>query len=510
MTQPLDVLVVGAGPTGLALAAQLRAYGVAFRIVDRSPDRVRESRALVVQPRTLEMLAALGATDALVARGNPAMRLRLHAPGRVAELRLFDTGLDDTAYPFLLFLSQAETERVLSDRLAAQDVTVERGTELLRLETSGPSVTCRLRHADGARETVTARYVAGCDGAHSTVRDQSGIAFEGHAYPQTFLLADLEVDGLEPGSVHSYLTGEGMVFFFPLGSPAGWRLLAARPPDRPGTDVDLPLLQETADRGTGGQPLALRDPVWMTTFRLHNRGAARYRSGRCFLAGDAAHIHSPAGGQGMNTGIQDALNLGWKLALVLRGAAPGDLLDTYEAERAPVGRGVRALTDRAFSAATGTHPLLRFGRTRVAPVLAPLLLRPPAVRRRLFRTVSELGIHYRRSPVSTAGSPSPGGGPKAGDRLPDRPHGLHARTAAPGWHLLLTGPPRLWPEARLSPALDGRNAPLSVHRLGAAGPWRGVAHALVRPDGHVGYVARGTDLGGLLSYLDRWAPTGRG
>ncbi|NED18705.1 monooxygenase [Streptomyces sp. SID9913] len=510
MTQPLDVLVVGAGPTGHALAAQLSAYGVAFRIVDRSPDRVRESRALVVQPRTLEMLAALGATDALVARGNPAMRLRLHAPGRVAELRLFDTGTDDTAYPFLLFLSQAETERVLSGLLTAQDVTVERGTELLRLEATGPSVTCRLRHADGARETVTARYVAGCDGAHSTVREQSGIPFEGRAYPQTFLLADLEVDGLEPGSVHSYMTGEGMVFFFPLGSPAGWRLLAVRPPDRPGTDVDLPLLQETADRGTGGQPLVLRDPVWMTSFRLHNRGAARYRSGRCFLAAGAAHIHSPAGGQGMNTGIQDALNLGWKLALVLRGAAPGDLLDTYEAERAPVGRGVRALTDRAFSAATGTHPVLRFGRTRVAPLLAPLLLRPPAVRRRLFRTVSELGIHYRSSPLSTAGSPSPRGGPKAGDRLPDRPHGLHARTAAPGWHLLLTGPPRLWPDAPLTPALDGRNAPLSVHHLGAGSPWRGVAHALVRPDGHVGYAARGTDLGGLLSYLDRWAPAGRG
>ncbi|MGW7221795.1 FAD-dependent monooxygenase [Streptomyces sp. NPDC054826] len=221
-------------------------------------------------------------------------------------------------------------------------------------------------------------------------------------------------------------------------------------------------------------------------------------------------MHSPAGGQGMNTGIQDALNLGWKLALVLRGAAPGDLLDTYETERAPVGRSVRALTDRAFSAATGTHPVLRFGRTRVAPLLAPLLLRPPAVRRRLFRTVSELGIHYRNSPLSTAGSPSPRGGPKAGDRLPDRPHGLHARTAAPGWHLLLTGPPRLWPDAPLTPALDGRNAPLSVHHLGAGSPWRGVAHALVRPDGHVGYAARGTDLRGLLSYLDRWAPAGRG
>ncbi|WP_406726475.1 FAD-dependent monooxygenase [Streptomyces sp. GD-15H] len=281
-----------------------------------------------------------------------------------------------------------------------------------------------------------------------------------------------------------------------------------RPPDAPDAGVDLPLLQEIADRYTG-ERLTLRDPVWMTDFRLHHRGAARYRSGPCFLAGDAAHIHSPAGAQGMNTGIQDALNLGWKLALVCRGAAPEELPATYEAERAPVGRNVLRLTDRAFTVATSGNPVLRIGRTHIAPRLAPLALRPTGIRARLFRTVSELGIHYRRSPASTAGSRPPRGGPRAGDRLPDLPRGLQARTAAPGWHLLLSGPPSLWPDERLSPALEGRDGLVCVHRLGGQSPWPDVTQGLVRPDGYLGYVARGADTDGLRTYLDRWLPTGR-
>ncbi|MGI5379288.1 FAD-dependent monooxygenase [Streptomyces sp. CA-251387] len=508
MTAPLDVLVVGAGPTGLALAAQLRAYGSKFRIVDRSPDRVRESRALGIQPRTLEALAGFGVTDRLVSRGNPAMRLRLHLARRTVSVPLFDIGLPDTPYPFLLFLAQSETESVLGEHLSARDVSVERGTELVGLERQGPHVVCRLRSRDGAEEAVTARYVVGCDGAHSTVRDRAGIGFEGYAYPQTYLLADLEVEGLEPGAVHSYMTGTGMLFFFPLGSPAPWRMLAMRPSGAPDDEVTVPLLQEIADR-YGAKGLVLRDPVWMTDFRLHNRGAARYRSGPLFLAGDAAHLHSPAGAQGMNTGIQDALNLGWKLALVCRGAAPEDLLETYGIERAPVGRHVRRFTDRAFVVGTSPHPVLRFARAQLVPRLAPLAVRVTAPRGWVFRTVSELGIHYRRSPASATGTRPPRRGPRAGDRLPDRPRGLQERIAAPGWHLLLTGPPHLWPDQRLAPVLDGRTDLITVHRLDDRGPWPGVAQGLVRPDGHLGYVTRGAELSGLRAYAARWLPVER-
>jgi hypothetical protein len=354
---------------------------------------------------------------------------------------------------------------------------------------------------------VDTRYVVGCDGAHSTVRAQAGIGFEGYAYPQTFLLADLEVDGLETGAVHTYMTGAGMLFFFPLGSPATWRMLAMRPPGAPHAEVELRLLQEIADTYAADR-LVLRDPAWMTDFRLHNRGAAHYRAGSCFLAGDAAHIHSPAGAQGMNTGIQDALNLGWKLALVCRGAAPQELLDTYETERAPVGRSVRRFTDRAFTIGASRNSFIRLARIQLAPRLVPLALRASGPRRRVFRTVSELGIHYRRSPVSVAGSRPPRSGPRAGDRLPDLPRGLQARTLGPGWHLLLSGPPRLWPDERLAPVLRGRDGLVSVHRLDEESPWPDVTQGLVRPDGYLGHVARGAHLEGLRAYLDRWLPTG--
>ncbi|MFC4506215.1 MULTISPECIES: FAD-dependent monooxygenase [Streptomyces] len=506
MTAALDVLVVGAGPTGLALAAQLRAHGGDFRIVDRSLDRVRESRALAIQPRTLEALAGFGVTDELVKRGNPAVQLRMHLPGRVVQMALFSGELTDTPYSFLLFLSQAETESVLAECLEAEGVTVERGTELLRLERQGGYVTCRLRRRqDGREETVRARYVVGCDGAHSTVRSEAGIDFLGSAYPQTFLLADLEADGLEPGVAHTFMTDAGMLFFFPLGKPATWRMLAMRPPGSPGAEVTLGLMQEIVDR-YADEELRLRDPVWMTDFRLHRRGATHYRSGPFFLAGDAAHIHSPAGAQGMNTGIQDALNLGWKLALVCRGAAPQELLETYEAERAPVGRRVLRFTDRAFTIATSRNPVLRLARVQLAPRIAPLALRASGLRNRVFRTVSELDIHYRRSPVSV-GSRAFRNGPRAGDRLPDLPHGLQSRTAGPGCHLLLTGPHHLWPDQRIAPVICGREDLISVHRLGAESPWPDVAQGLVRPDGYLGYVARGLQLEGLHAYLNRWLPS---
>jgi 2-polyprenyl-6-methoxyphenol hydroxylase-like FAD-dependent oxidoreductase len=541
----IDVLVVGAGPTGLALAAQLRAYGVALRIVDRNADRVHESRALAVQPRTLEVLAGLGLTDLLLERGNRAVQLRMHFPDRVLSVPLFDLGLADTAYPFLLFLSQAETERVFGEHLTARGVVLERTVQLTDLRSDADAVRCVLRHGDGREEVVSARYVVGCDGAHSTVRELTGIPFKGAAYPQTFVLADVEADGVEPGAAHAFLSGHGMLFFFPLGGPATWRVLAMRPrgaaaaADQP---VDLDEVQRLVDTYAATK-VRLRDPAWLANFRLHNRGAERYRNERIFLAGDAAHIHSPAGAQGMNTGIQDAVNLGWKLAAVTAGLADPALLDTYEPERAPIGRRVLRFTDRAFTVATSTAAVLRFARTKVAPRLVPLALRAKGGRAYLFRTISQLAIEYRRSPLSQNGPHAGRGRPRAGERLPDgavdrdgRRSTLHAVTGTTGWHLLLCGSAQSWPEDVASrvrqrcgdlvavsfltgpgsgsptPAPDGTAALADpdgrlLRRLGV---WRGYRiQILVRPDGHIGYRGGGPDIAGLLRYLDRWLPGGR-
>jgi len=530
-----DVLIVGAGPTGLTLAGLLHSMGATVRIVDRQLDRVRESRALAVQPRTLEVLRGLGITQTLVERGNDAAQLRIHAGERIVQVRLFDVGLEDTAYPFLLFISQAETEAVLNEHLAQHGLHAERGVELVGFEQRESGVGCALRHGDGRTEGLHARYLVGCDGAHSSVRHHAGIPFEGAAYPQTFVLGDLEVDGdLERDVAHAFLGAGGVLLFFPLASPATWRLLGIRPTsdgtegEQAGTEPSLADVQAIADAFTGGT-LRVRDPVWLTYFRLHHRHAARYRAGRVFLAGDAAHVHSPAGAQGMNTGIQEAWNLGWKLALVAKGVADEALLDTYEAERQPIGRFVLAFTDRAATIAISPSPILRLVRTQIAPRLVPLLLRLGRGRAYGYRTLSQLGIHYRGSPAVREGEPALREGPKAGDRLPDariardrRPGWLQEALAAPTCHLLLCGPASAWESDDIAALRERYGGLVAVHRLsGDAEPGvlhdvdgqavarlgiDGTAQYLLRPDGHVGYRCGGTDLRGTERYLARWFP----
>ena len=528
---PLDVLVVGAGPTGLTLAAQLRAFGATVRIVDRLLDRVHESRALAIQPRTLEVLRGLGLAEELIARGNDAVWVQLHAGGRVVRIRLFGLGLDDTAYPFLLFVSQAETEQVLGDQLAGRGVPVERGVEVVGFHVDADAVTSTLRHRDGRTEQLHARYLVGCDGAKSAVRRSAGIPFKGGAYPQTFALADLEVDGLDRDAAHAFLGQVGIVLFFPLGRPASWRMLAMHPslkgrrePARP----SLEELQALADAMTGGS-VRLYDPVWRTYFGLQHRHAARYRAGRVFLAGDAAHVHSPAGAQGMNTGIQDAWNLGWKLALVSRGVADQTLLDSYDGERRPVGGFVVRFTDRAFSVATSTNPLLRALRTRLVPWVLPLGLRLDRALADGFRTIAQLNIGYRDSPAVEEGHPGLRRGPKAGDRLPDariaragQACWLGEALAGPGFQLLLCGPVGDWHLSQLTSLRHRYPDTLAVHYLtreampGALHDLDGqvfaglgvdgTAQYLIRPDGYIGYRAGGDDLAGLQRYLARWLP----
>ncbi len=542
----LDVLIVGAGPTGLTLAAQLQTFGVRFRIIDRLLDRAHESRALAVQARSLEILQSVGLGEQLVARGRTTTRLAVHFEERVARTQLGPFGAPDTRFPFILFVSQAETEAILGEYLASHSVTVERGIELARFDMDTDSVHCALHHQDGRTEHVHAGYLVGCDGAHSTVRHGAGIPFRGGDYLEDFVLGDVEAAGpIDPDTLHAFAGRHSFAMFFPLGSPTTWRVIAmppggsrARLDDAMTSELSLDELQTIVDGATGGS-LRLHDPAWLTHFRLHHRQTARYRGGRAFLAGDAAHIHSPVGAQGMNTGIQDAWNLGWKLALVVRGRADTRLLASYEAERWPVGRVLLRTTDRVFTLFArmmASGAFAAWFRREVASRILPRVLSSKRLRAAAFRFVSELGIRYRASPAVTEGAPRLRAGPKAGDRLPDgplrrdgRPTSLQQELAAPQLHLLLCGATNAWDLEQISSLCTRYAGLLAVHsltreeqagalvdgsgevlvRLGV----RDAAQYLARPDGYIGFRCAGVDLGALSRYMTRWfrtAPTAAG
>jgi 2-polyprenyl-6-methoxyphenol hydroxylase-like FAD-dependent oxidoreductase len=543
--QQTPCLIVGAGPTGLALAAQLQWLRMPFRIIDRSLDRAGQSRALAVQARTLEVLDATRVADQMVSRGNTSARLAIHFGARVvATASLGDFAGAETRYPFILFISQAETERLLVAHLTASGATIERGVELTAFETVGERVECRLRHHDGTEERVAADYLVGCDGAHSTVREAGGFSFDGGRYPENFVLGDVEADGpLQPGAINSFAGGGGVAMFFPLGSPATWRVIGmkARDERRGGTVCDsardgsvagrltLDGLQVVVDVATEHSVL-LRDPAWLSDFRLHHRQTDRYRCGRVFLAGDAAHIHSPVGAQGMNTGIQDAWNLGWKLALVSRGWADARLLDTYDAERWPVGRMLLRYTDRIFSLFTramAAGRIARWVRRIVVPRVLPRLLASSTLRSAAFDWVSQLRIRYRHSPAVTDAGPLLRGGVRAGDRLPDADvqrdgstMSLQRALVGPHLSLVLCGNRDAWDDASVALLAERYRGLVRMHHLAArarpdvfhdAGGGAldalgvcGEAQFLVRPDGYIAFRRGDTDLRDLVRYLSEW------
>jgi 2-polyprenyl-6-methoxyphenol hydroxylase-like FAD-dependent oxidoreductase len=418
-----EVLIAGAGPVGLALALELQRFGIRFRIVEKNAERSTTSKALGLQARLSEIFAMLGIAVKFFARGfdgvrafnlnsraEKLLRIEIQFPSNQAGHEAFQ--------PRLLIIPQSVTEEILEATLAERGHVVERRRELIGFRQMPDHVDAVILHESGAEETVRAKFLVSCEGAHSVVRKQAGLNFTGATFPLRTLLADVTIDwDLPDNEVQAWFHGDGSFAALPFGGQK-WRLIAecpANPNDAP-SEVTLELFQDLIVERTGRRNVRLRDPLWLSDFRINARMADRFRERRVFVAGDAAHIHSPAGGQGIATGIQDATNLAWKLAAVLREGAPDSLLDTYDEERKPIAREVLQRTSAVTSIIFAMNPIASFVRERL---LVPILRRP-FVQRRMFAKLSQLEMNYcRRSLSMHSDGMFSRVGVRAGDRTPD-------------------------------------------------------------------------------------------
>jgi 2-polyprenyl-6-methoxyphenol hydroxylase-like FAD-dependent oxidoreductase len=410
-----DVLIIGAGPTGLVLALWLTTFGRRVRIIDRTAEPGTTSRALAVHARTLELYQQLDLADFVVEHGHKVPAVNLWVKGEPkARLPFATIGEDLTAYPFLQIFPQDQHERFLIERLEKLGVAVERRTELVRFSDLGDRITASLCGPDGHEEDCEASYIAGCDGARSLVRETLGTGFPGGTYRQVFYVADVEAAGRSiDGELHVDLDEADFLAVFPLAGEGRARLIGTVRDER-ADRTDTLKFEDVSSRAIHNLKVQVRKVNWFSTYQVHHRVTEHFRKGRAFLLGDAAHIHSPAGGQGMNTGIGDAVNLAWKLAAVLAGSAPDNLLDTYETERIGFARRLVATTDRVFSFATAEGQIANIMRTRIVPVIFPRVVALEPVRDFIFRTVSQITLNYRGSALSVGAA----GHVHGGDRLP--------------------------------------------------------------------------------------------
>jgi len=492
---PAAVLVVGAGPVGLTLAAELARRGVPSRIIDQSVGPSTTSKAIAIRPRTLEIFRQMGVIDEVLSRGFMVGAGNFYCNGRL--LSRLDFHELDSPYRFIVDLPQNETEQVLLEHLARYGLAVERETRLLKIEQDEEGVTVEAARTTGA-ETFRCSYVVGCDGAYSTVRHGLGLGFTAAATPELLALADAEIDWMYQHELHVFMHSDGVLVCFPL--PGGrFRLIADVTSEELACEGgnDRPLkatperLREIMRRRADAEA-KITDISWLAGFRIRRQIVERYGEGRVFLAGDAAHVPSPAGGQGMNTGIQDVCNLAWKIHLAVGGRAAAGLLDSYDAERAPVGRKVVALPDLAAHSTAADLPTM-------------------------LQQIGEIGIHYRNSPIVAEDWSSAAGGPQPGDHAPfvtGLDGGAHHLLLFAGNEKdlpVLDRVRRLAPEGLVLPWLVTPkavewNGPVLLDENGLLQRSFGVESAcvyLIRPDGYVGYRGAPVDAGLMSAYLGR-------
>lgn len=501
-----DVLIIGAGPTGLVLALWLTHLGVRVRIIDKLAEPGTTSRALAVQARTLELYSPIGLADEVVKRGRKVTAVNMWVEGKkAAHAVVGEFGKGISPFSFALVFPQDEHERLLVERLAALGVNVERQTELLDFQEANDHIRARLKLENGTSEACEAEFIAGCDGAHSVVRQQLKIGFPGGTYSHLFYVADVDAAGeVMNGELHAGLEKTEFLLVFPLVAEGRARLVGTVREESEDQRENLSW-NDVSKRVIDWMHLDVKRVNWFSTYRVHHRVADNFRKGRAFLMGDAAHVHSPVGGQGMNTGIGDAINLAWKLAAVLHGRADSSLLDTYEPERIAFARRLVATTDRAFTAVTSSGALARFVRLKIVPRILPFLFKFNAARRLMFRTVSQTEINYRGSALSEGRAGSVHGG----DRLPwlkfqlnDADTDNFSTLTSMDWQVHVYGD--AVPD--VEKVCDARRIPLHVFpwypEMAKAGLQRHAIY-LIRPDGYIGMIDPSGFARSITAYVDK-------
>lgn len=529
------VLIVGAGPTGMTAAMELSRLGVSIRIVDKLSAPSTTSRALAVQARTLELFEQRGLIQEMLRVGNKGAAATIYGDGkRLGKVHLSEI---KSRYNFILLLSQSETERILREQLTRQGVKIEYGTEMIafaQLESSDQpghsGVRVILRNSEGGHEELEAAYLISAEGSHSMVRRTLNFQFHGKSLDQSYALADLHLDGDLPDDELSIFTSaHGFMAVFPMGD-RHFRFMATDPEKRAKTDEEptLEKLQKLYDENSH-IPVQLRDMTWSSRFRINSRMLNTLRERRIFFGGDAAHVHSPAGGQGMNTGIQDMIDLSWKLAMVWHGKAAPELLNTYEEERLPIIRSIVSRTEAATDALNSDSVIVH----QLITLLTPVFLNTHLVQQLSTGLLSEVASNYRESSLSQTYHAH--GDLRAGDRVPDmdilawnldslgdtlaRKVRLYEILDPSCFTLLVASGestmnlPATWKEQispwlrflklqRIAPALTQPEVKVQFHS--AFG--RGQSFAVVRPDSYLGFVGDQDALPALIKWLGRWFP----
>lgn len=436
-----DVIIVGAGPTGLSLACQLSRYGIDFIILDKSEGISRYSKAIGVQARTLEIYEQINLAQDLIALGAKAEKAQLVEGGEIrGKVDLSEIGKNLSPYPFLLLVEQNKHEELLQNYLKTNGKEVLWQTELINFSQDETGVMANIKTADGGLRTINAKYLVGCDGAKSPVRHALDLNFEGSTFERLFYVADVEINwNFDHNSLYVALAQTSITAFFPLPGENRFRIVGTFPENE--TRREGEILYEEIERQIATDTklnLDISNVNWFSVYRVHSRRVNRFSEGRCFVAGDAAHIHTPAGAQGMNTGIQDGYNLAWKLAQVLRGKADAKILDSYNEERLENAKNLLETTDRIFEFGASPETVTSYIRTHIFPYIANFALSLNPVKNFIFPLISQIGINYRHSSLSDHFEDS-AFKTKAGDRMPYfliEGASVYDRLKEPKFHLL--------------------------------------------------------------------------